>query len=97
MIAESPCRRNSTYSAAICRQSVADAVGARVQSTDGGLNLIRADLAHVEGLLDQCQTFLNRTPIPQRAILLGEQDQLAMRSNPRRAPRVVQQHQAQKT
>ena len=73
-------------------------LGARRLVVHGGnrrLQLIRADRAARQRRRDQRDAFRDRPPIPQRAILLVERNQLAVSAGSRAAAGVGQQHQRQ--
>ena len=86
--------RATPYSAAICAQSVSSAVAASSWSAAiaawswyGPTRRIRsARSSELPALVDP-------GPVPARAVLVLEQDELAVRARPRLPPRVVEQHE----
>jgi hypothetical protein len=64
-----------------------------VQGGDCGLQLIGARLMLLQRLSNQLDPFRDVRSVPQPAILLGHQNQLAVWTRPRGAPRICQQHQ----
>ena len=76
---------------------VLGARGLVVDRRDRRLQLIRADRAPRQRRGDERDAFGDGFAIPERAILLVERDQLAVRSGPRRAAGIGQQHQRQQS
>ena len=66
-----------------------------VHRRDRRLNRVRADPPRRQRPLHEPRALRDLIPVPQRAVLIVEQDQLARRRRARRAPRFVQQHQRQ--
>src|SRR5437899_1754603 len=66
-----------------------------MQGRDGGLQRIRSEAARRQCALDELDAFLYLLPVPFRAVLFLERDQLAPPGGRRTgsASRVVQQHQ----
>ena len=62
---------------------------------DRGLQLVRPRLAGPQGLGEQLLTLGDLRPVPARAVLVGQQDQVARRADPAAAARVGQQQQRQ--
>ncbi len=59
------------------------------------LQAIRPGVPAAQAALHQGATFLDHVLLPQRTVLLVQQDQLTSGRDPRRAPGLVQQHQRQ--
>ena len=64
---------------------------------DRGLQRVRTEAPRRERPLDQRRPFRDLRAIPQRAILIVEQHDFAVRRRARRAPRLVQEHQRQQS
>ncbi len=62
---------------------------------DGCLDRVRSGRPPRQRAADETGTFRDLFPVPQAAILLVEQDHVAGRRGPGRAPRVLEQHQRQ--
>ena len=80
--------------APVCSGSVGFA---SVHGCDSRLDRIGADPASRQRPLDQRQTLADLRPVPERTVLVVEQDQLPGRRRARRAARVVKQHQREKS
>ena len=68
-------------------------LSAVVDGRDRRLELVLAHRALLHGAVEQGEPLGDQRPVPQRAILLGQRDQLAVGVGPRGAPGVDQQHQ----
>ena len=72
-----------------------DRVG--VHRRDRRLQRIGAEAPRGKRVLHQSRSFRDLRPVPERAVLVTEQDQLARGRGPRRASRFLQQHQRQQS
>ena len=66
-----------------------------VHRGDRSLQCVRPDASRAERALDPRNALANLRAVPARAVLVGEQHEFTVLSRPRRAARVVQQHQGQ--
>ena len=66
-----------------------------VAGRDRRLELVRPGPAQRLGPLEHPQALVDRARVPEAAVLVGEQDELAVGRQPRVAARVLQQHQRQ--
>ena len=64
-----------------------------VQGRDRRLDLIATRLSEPQRPVQYANPFLDLSPVPARAVLVGQQDQLPLRAGTRGAARVVEQHQ----
>ena len=91
-------RRSSSYSAAICGQSISSATGRLgMQGGDRRLDLVAARAPEPQRAVQHAHALGDLGPVPARAILVGEQDQLAVGVGPRVPARIVEQHQREQT
>ncbi len=67
----------------------------RVKARNGGLNLIRARTAQAHGFVDQRQPLLDQRAFPFCAILIFQQDAIAIGIEARGDAGVLQQHERQ--
>jgi len=67
-----------------------------VHGIDRRLNLIWAPAVRAQATADHALAFGDHVPIPARAILLGEQHEIAIARHTSRAPRVDEQHEREK-
>ena len=68
---------------------------ASVDGGDRGLEGVGADTAGGERALDEARAVVDVAAIPERAVLVGEEHDLALGRRARRAPRFLQQHERQ--
>ncbi len=62
---------------------------------DGRLELVRARPAQPFRALQDAEALLDRAGVPERAILVGQQDELAVRADPCVAPRILKEQQGE--
>ena len=62
---------------------------------DRRLELVGPGPAERLGALEHAEALVDRARVPERAVLVGEQDELAVGADARVAARVLQQHQRQ--
>lgn len=77
--------------------SVGRSRGVVVDGIDRRLDLIRTRLVAAEAAAHERLPFVDQIAIPQRAVLISQQDHGAVRSGSGHAPRLDQQQQREKT
>ena len=66
-----------------------------VHGGDGGLELVLADLPLAQSHCDERHPLADEFPVPLRAVLLGQRNELAAGAGAGRAPGVGEQHQGE--